>query len=63
VGGEPNVVGGGHHHVGDHAGLQAAHPVGQHHLRHSAEGFETFGQQRQRGRRFLVGGEADEPPP
>src|SRR5450759_2144084 len=35
VGGKPDVVGVGDHYPGHGATLQAAHPVGQHHGRHS----------------------------
>ena len=49
MGGEADIVRGRHHHVGDHPGLQAAHPVRQHHLRDTAEHLEALRQQLHRG--------------
>ena len=63
VGGETDIVRGWHHHVGHDPRFQAAHPVGQHHLRHPAEGFEALRQQSERGGSLLIGGEPDEPEP
>jgi hypothetical protein len=39
---EPQVGRRGHHHVGDHAAFQAAHPVGQHLARHPAQLFQAL---------------------
>ncbi len=55
--GQPDVVRGRDHHVGDHPALEAGHPVGQHPGRDTADRGERLGDQRQRGRRPLVGGE------
>ena len=60
---EPHVLRSRDHDVGDHPGFQAAHPVRQHRLRHPAQDLETLGQQRQRRRGLLVGGEPHEPEP
>ena len=61
--GEPDIVGGGHHHVGDHPALQAAHPVGQHLGRDPADHRQRLGDHRQRRGGLLIGGEPHEPPP
>ena len=60
---EPDVVRRRHHHVSDHAGLQAAHPVGEHDLRDPAERLETLRQHRQSGVGAFIVGEAHEPHP
>lgn len=60
---ETDIVGGGHDHVGDHPTLQTAHPIGQHLRRDPADHGQRLGDHRQRRRRFLIGGEAHEPPP
>ena len=62
VPGQPHVIRGRYHHVGDHPALEAGHPVGQHPGRDTADRGQCLGDQRQRGRRALIGGEADEPP-
>jgi hypothetical protein len=68
-GGEPvmacqsDVFGCGHHDVGDHASLEARHPVGQYPGWDLADHGHRFGDQRQRRRGALVGGERDEVPP
>ncbi len=59
--GKRDVLGVRHHDVGDHAGLQAAHPIRQHRGWHTAQFFETLGQQLQGGRPRLVGAEPNEP--
>ena len=56
--GQPDVFGGGDHHVGDHPALEAGHPVGQHPGRDTADRGQRLGDQRQRRRRLLIGGEA-----
>ena len=61
--GEADVLGCGHHDVGDDAALQAAHPVRQHLARHPAEDLEALRQHRQRRLRLLVRGEPHEPDP
>jgi hypothetical protein len=48
-----------HHYVGDHARLQAAHPIAEHHLRYSTDLFKTLGQQGQRRGARLIGAETD----
>jgi len=48
MGGEPDMLACGHHHVGDHTALQAAHPVGQHCARRPTQHLEAPGQHRQR---------------
>ena len=63
VAGEADVARGGHHLVRDHAALQAAHPVREHHLRDPAELLEALSQHRQRGLGPLVAGEPHEPDP
>ena len=61
--GQPDVFGGGDHHVGDHAALEAGHPVGQHPGRDTTDRGQRLGDQRQRRGRPLIGGERDEAPP
>ncbi len=61
--GEPHVLRGGHHDVGDHAALQAAHPVREHLARHPAQDLEALRQHRQRRLRLLISGEPHEPDP
>ena len=56
---EPQVLRRGHHDVGDHPALQAAHPVGQHRARH----LEALRQHRQRRGGPLISGEPHEPEP
>ena len=60
VGGEAHVVVMGHHQPGDLVGAQAGHPIAQHHARHAADLLETLGDQSQRRRPPLIGGEAHE---
>ena len=60
---EPQVLRRGHHDVGDHPALQAAHPVGQHLARHPAQHLEALRQHRQRRLRALISGEPHEPDP
>ena len=60
VGGETDVVGGGDDDVHHHAPFQAPHPVGEDHLRHSADCLEALGQHGERRLRRLVSGEPDE---
>jgi len=60
---KPDVLRRGHHDVGDHAALQAAHPVGQHLARRPAEALEALRQHRQRRVRPLISGEPHEPNP
>ena len=60
---EPQVLRRGHHDVGDHAALQAAHPVRQHLARHPAQHLQALRQHRQRRLRALISGEPHEPEP
>ncbi len=60
---EPHVLGRGHHNVGNHPRLQAAHPIGEHRLGNPAENLEALGQQRQGCPGLLVSGEPHEPEP
>jgi hypothetical protein len=62
VRGEADVVRRRHHQIRNHRRPQTPHPVSEHNLRDTTEGFEV-GQQGHRRRGFLVGGEAHEPPP
>ena len=54
---EPQVLRRGHHDVGDHAALQAAHPVRQHRARHPAQHLQALRQHRERRLRTLISGE------
>ena len=49
-----------HDDVGDDAGLEAAHAVGEDDRRHAAERLEALGQETQRGLATLIEGEAHE---
>jgi len=60
---EPNIFGCRDNPVRHDSTLQAAHPVGQHDLRHPAHLGEALTQHRQRGGGLLIGGEPHEPPP
>jgi len=60
---EPDVVRCRDHHVRDDTGLQAPHPVSEHHLRDPTKGLEALGQEPQRGLGTLVVGEPDEADP
>jgi hypothetical protein len=60
---EADIVSGRNHLVGDHPALQAAHPVGEHDVRDTAELLEALRQHRQCGLGPLVVGEPHEPDP
>lgn len=60
---QPDVPGGGNHHVGDHTTREAGHPVSQHPGRDITDRAEGFGEQRQCGRRPPIGSERDEASP
>jgi hypothetical protein len=63
MGGEPDVLAGGHDDVGDDGAFQAAHPVGQDFAGQPALHLETLRQQRQRRGGPLIGREPHEPDP
>ena len=60
---EPDVLTRRDDPVGDDAALEAAHPVGQHHLRGPADHLEALGEHAHRRGRLLIRGEPDEPEP
>gem|GEM_PF-4322688 len=60
---EPHVITCGDNTIRHDPTLQAAHPVGQHDLRHPAHLGEALAEHRQRRGRLLIGGEPHEPPP
>jgi hypothetical protein len=63
MGGEPYLIRCRDNNIGDYTTFQTAHPVSQDLGRNAADGLEGFGDHRQRGGGFLIGGEPHEPPP
>ena len=59
-GGEPDVPGSWHHHVGHDATLETAHPVGEDDGRDAAQGLEALGQEAQGRCLILAAGEPHE---
>ena len=62
-GGEPDVPGSWHHHVGHDATLETAHPVGEDDGRDAAQGLEALGQEAQGRCLILAAGEPHEADP